>query len=104
MRILIRYSDSTVQAAILLAMIGSRVRAAVPGCDDAVEFTRTSERWSAEDGRAVEIEFDATANAAEWSAVCNAAASTDSAAGFEPTAAHYWQTPEPPETVSAYLN
>ena len=103
MRILIRYSDSTVQAAILLATIGSRIRAAVPGRGDAVEFTRTSERWLAEDGRAVEIEFGAAVDAAEWSAACNAAASTDSTAGFEPTA-HYWRTPESAEIVSAYLN
>ena len=122
---LIRYSDSTVQAAILLAAIGSRVRAAVPGSDDAVEFTWTSERWLAENGQAVEIEFDA----AEWRAACEAAAPTDSDAGFEPegealpelwgspfhlpgsplgpgldAAAQGRQTFDPAETASAYLN
>ena len=120
MRILIRYSDSTVQAAILLATIGSRVRAAVPGCDDAVEFTWTSQRWLAENGQAVEIEFDSP----EWSAACEAAASADSGPGLEPAssgfpelwgsrlplpttgldAAHCRPAFDPAETPSAYLN
>jgi hypothetical protein len=103
MRMVIRYSDSTVQAAILLATIGDRVRAAVPGSDDAVEFTRASERWLAEDGRAVEIEFDAAAEAAGWSAACAAAASTEPGAGFE-MAAHFRQAPDPTETVPVYWN
>jgi hypothetical protein len=101
MRILIRYSDTTVQAAMLLATIGPRVRAAAPGCDDALEFTRTGERWSTEDGRAAEIEFDVAADAAEWIAAYNAAAPMDSAGGFEMA---YWPVPEPAETGSAYLN
>ncbi|MGA3097656.1 MAG: hypothetical protein ABSF25_14470 [Bryobacteraceae bacterium] len=101
MRILIRYSDTTVQAAMLLATIGPRVRAAAPGCDDALEFTRTSERWWAEDGRTAEIEFDVAADAAEWIAACNAAAPADSTADF---AMPYWPVPEPAETGSAYLN
>ena len=118
MRILIRYSDSTVQAAILLSTIGSRVRAAVPGCDDAVEFTWTSQRWLAENGQAVEIEFESP----EWSAACEAAASADSDAGLEPEACGFpelWgslPTPgldaaaycrpasDPAETPSAFLN
>jgi hypothetical protein len=101
MRILIRYSDATVQAAMLLATIGPRVRAAVPGCDDALEFTRTGELWSAEDGRAAEIEFDVAGDAAEWIAAYNAAAPMDSAGGFEMA---YWPVPEPAETGSAYPN
>jgi hypothetical protein len=121
MRILIRYSDRTVQAAILLATIGSRVRAAVPGAEDAVEFTWTNQRWLAENGRAVEIEFDA----AEWSAACEAAVSADSGAGWEPAGGDFpelWGSPfrlptagldaaaycrpafDPAETPSAYLN
>jgi hypothetical protein len=101
MRILIRYSDATVQAAMLLAAIGPRVRAAVPGCDDALEFRRTNERWVAEDGRAVEIEFDVAADRSEWIAAYYAAVATDSAADFE---MGYWPAPEPSETGSAYLN
>ena len=103
MRMVIRYSDSTVQAAILLATFGDRVRAAVPGSDDAVEFTRASGRWLAEDGRAVEIEFDAAAEAAGWSAACAAAASTESDDALDP-AAHCRQAPEPAETVPVYWN
>ena len=99
----IRYSDSTVQGAILLASIGSRVRAAVPGFDDAVEFTWTGERWLAEDGRAVRIEFDAAAEAAGWSAACDAAASTESLAEFE-TAAPFAQWPDSAEILPAYWN
>ena len=101
MRILIRYSDMTVQGAMLLAAIGPRVRAAVPGCDDALEFTRTGEQWLAEDGRAVEIEFDVAANRSEWIAAYHAAAVTEAAADFE---IGYWPAPEMAETGSAYLN
>jgi hypothetical protein len=101
MRILIRYSDATVQAAMLLAAIGPRVRAAGPGCDDALEFTRTSERWLAEDGRAVEIEFDVAADRSEWVAAYHAAAATEATADLE---MGYWPAPEPAETGSAYLN
>jgi hypothetical protein len=103
MRMVIRYSDSTVQAAILLATIGSRARAAVPGSGDAVEFTWTGERWLAEDGRAVRIEFDAAAEAAGWSAACDAAASTEFPAGFE-TAAPFAQLPDSAEILPAYWN
>jgi hypothetical protein len=118
MRMVIRYSDSTEQAAILLATIGSRVRAAVPGFDDAVEFTWTGERWLAEDGRAVEIELGAAADTAGWSAAVDAAALTESDAGspewwgrrfrlptgaFDP-AAQSRQAPDATETLPAYLN
>jgi hypothetical protein len=101
MRMVIRYSDSTVQAAILLATIGSRARAAVPGSGDAVEFTWTGERWLAEDGRAVEIEFDVAADRSEWVAAYHAAAATEATADLE---MGYWPAPEPAETGSAYLN
>jgi hypothetical protein len=103
MRILIRYSDNTVQAAMLLATIGSRVRAAVPGCDDAVEFIWTRQRWQAEDGGAVEIEFDAAANSAEWSEACEAAASMHRADGAEPPT-QYWPAREPAGTFPAHSN
>jgi hypothetical protein len=55
----------------------------------------------AEDGRPVEIEFDVAADRGEWLAAYDAAASTESTAGFE---MGYWPAPEPAETGSAYLN
>jgi hypothetical protein len=103
MRILIRYSDTTVQPAMLLATIGSRVRAAAPGGDDALEFTRTSGRWMAADGRSAEIEFDVAADSAEWNAAYHAAVAPEPTAGFE-LAAHTWQIPDLAETGLAYLN
>jgi hypothetical protein len=103
MRILIRYSDNTAQAAMLLATIGSRVRAAVPGCDDAVEFTRTGERWLGEDGRPVDIEFDAAEDSAEWSVAADAATPQGADAEFE-LAEQCWGIPAPVETVPAQWN
>ncbi len=58
MRMLVQYSDGTVEAAILLAVIGNRLRAAAPGCEDAVEFQRKGEQWLTETGEAVEVTFD----------------------------------------------
>ena len=101
MRILIRYSNATVQAAMLLATIGRRVRAAVPGREDAVEFTWSSQRWLAEDGQAVDIEFDVAGNAAEWRVAYDATAPKDAPADLE---SQCWPTPEPAESGPAYLN
>ena len=59
MRLIVRHPDGSIQAAIMVATIGARMRAFVPGCDDAVEFRLADGRWLAENGQAVEIRFDA---------------------------------------------
>lgn len=61
MRLRVHYGDGTCDEAILLIQIGSRVRVAVPGGDDALEFTKHGEVWLAESGERVEIEFNAQA-------------------------------------------
>ncbi len=60
---LVRHSDGSLEAAILLATIGSRLRAAVPGRDDVVEFNRADGRWVGAGGETVEITFDPEAEA-----------------------------------------
>ncbi len=58
MRLLIRYINGSVGAAILIATIGNRLRVAVPGNEDIVEFRQLEGQWLAENGQAVAIEFD----------------------------------------------
>jgi hypothetical protein len=61
MQLRVHYSDGTCDEAILLIQIGSRIRVAVPGGDDALEFTKRGEIWLAESGERVKIEFNAKA-------------------------------------------
>jgi hypothetical protein len=66
MRLLIRYLDGSFGAAIPMATIGGRLRVAVAGSDDVVEFRFADGRWLAENGQAVEIEFDAAPDEFYW--------------------------------------
>ena len=58
MQLLIRSLDGSVRAAILMAIRGGLLRVAIPGCDDAVGFRWTHGHWLAENGDAVDIQFD----------------------------------------------
>jgi hypothetical protein len=60
MPLLIFHVDGSIQAAILMAIYGKRVRASIPAFDDAVEFQWEDGQWKAEDSEPVEIQFDAT--------------------------------------------
>ncbi len=45
---------------IVLSTFGSMIRVAIPGCDDAVEFSNRGGYWFSEEGEPVEIEFPAS--------------------------------------------
>ncbi len=74
MRLAVRFADASVQLAIMLATIGNRVRAAVPGRDDAVEFRLKDGQWFDEAGNLVTIEFDLPDKAFAWLVQDSAAA------------------------------
>ena len=59
MRLLIRYRGGECRQAITLAGIGDRLRVAMPGCDDAVEFRWADGKWLTEGGEPVEIQAEA---------------------------------------------
>ncbi len=61
MRLIIYRADGSWRPAILLAVIGARIRVSVPGCDDAVQFRLAGGRWLAESGEAVVIRFNVAA-------------------------------------------
>jgi hypothetical protein len=42
---------------ILLSLLGDTIRVALEDCGDAAEFRRVGDRWIAESGEAVEIEW-----------------------------------------------
>jgi hypothetical protein len=50
-------------AGIVLAVHGSVLRVAIPGCDDAVVFSLRGGQWFREDGEPVEISFRDTEDA-----------------------------------------
>jgi hypothetical protein len=58
-RLIITFPDGSVKPAIAADMNGRRVRAFVPGCDDAVEFQLTLGQWLTDDGQPVMIQFGA---------------------------------------------
>ncbi|PWU08923.1 MAG: hypothetical protein C5B51_07050 [Terriglobia bacterium] len=58
MRIWIRNFNAVFQPAILLAATANRIRAAIPGRDDAVEFQHVNGQWFGESDEPVEIDFD----------------------------------------------
>jgi len=58
MRLIIHYPDGSSQPAIIMATIGARMRASVPGCDDAVESRLADGRWLAANGDVVKMQFD----------------------------------------------
>ena len=66
MRLLVRYLDGCLQAAIPIAMFDGRLRVAIPGCDDAVGFRWANGQWLAEDGGPVEIQFDTAPEEFYW--------------------------------------
>ncbi|SPE34767.1 hypothetical protein SBA6_40052 [Candidatus Sulfopaludibacter sp. SbA6] len=47
---------------IVLSTCGSIIRAAIPGCDDAVEFSYRGAHWFWEDVEPVELEFPTAEN------------------------------------------
>ncbi len=57
MRLIIRYPHGP-KPAIVLATIGPRIRLSIPGCDDAVEIRLADNRWLAEDGTPIEVDFN----------------------------------------------
>ncbi len=57
MRILIRYLDGSLRAAMVLAVLGNRLRVALPGCEDVEELRWADRQWLNEDCHPVEIEF-----------------------------------------------
>ncbi len=58
MRLIIQCPDGSLRPTIIIAMIGTRMRASVPGCDDALEFRLDDGRWLAENGEVVEMQFE----------------------------------------------
>ncbi len=68
MRLLVKYPDGSLQAAILMAILGNRLRVFTSGCDDTVEFRWADGRWQAENGEPAEIQFGAPESEFHWSA------------------------------------
>ncbi len=66
MRLLVRHLDGSLQAAILMTILGRHLRVSLPGCDDAVGFRWADRQWLAENGDAVEIQFDAGPEEFYW--------------------------------------
>ncbi len=58
MRLALRFADGSLRPAIMLITIGARMRASLPGCDDAMEFRFEDGQWFGETGNLVDIEFD----------------------------------------------
>jgi len=66
MRLLVRHLNGSLQAAILIATFGGKLRVSIPACDDAVGFRWVDGQWLAENGNAVEIHFDAAPDEFYW--------------------------------------
>jgi hypothetical protein len=66
MRLLVRHPDGSIEAAILIAVFGGTLRVSTPGADDAMEFRWAKSQWLAENGDAVELQFDAAPEAFQW--------------------------------------
>ena len=66
MRLLVRHLNGSLQAAILIATFGGKLRVSIPACDDAVGFRWVDGQWLAENGDAVEIHFDAAPDEFCW--------------------------------------
>jgi hypothetical protein len=71
MRLLIRYVDGSIRIAMFLAVIGSRIRVALPGSDDAVEYPWAGGAWCDESCAPVEIEFEPSEGAFDRSRWCS---------------------------------
>ncbi len=66
MRLLIRYLNGNGQDAILLATKENRIRVAVPGRDDAMEFRFVEGHWISEALEPVEIEESTEIESIGW--------------------------------------
>lgn len=92
MRLLIRYLNGLGQDAILLATMENRIRVAVPGRDDAMEFLFIEGQWISEKMEPVEIEESPEIEDFGWSGVSQFDAAVHSAFpaidyGFSPVPA-----------------
>ncbi len=67
MRLLIRYPSGYGQDAILLAAMENRIRVAIPGRDDAMEFRFVEGHWISEALEPVEIEESLEVEGFGWS-------------------------------------
>ena len=54
----IRYANGTVLQGILLALGDQKIRVAIKGSDDVVEYRLVSQRWISEDCEVVAMELD----------------------------------------------
>ena len=54
---IIRYADGTTLEAVILSRTDSRIRVAVKGSEDALEFTERGDTWVSEDCEPVQIVF-----------------------------------------------
>ena len=88
MRMLIRRLDRSVRPAMLLSTAQNRIRAAVPGCDDAREFQWANGEWLSESGEAVRIDFDPAAEDFNRT-LCSE--EMDSRAAARPHGGAYWR-------------
>lgn len=57
--LIIRYGAFFELRGILLSLLGDTIRVALEDCGDAAAFRRVGDRWIAENGEAVEIEWRA---------------------------------------------
>lgn len=55
--LIIRFGAFFELRGILLSLLGDSIRVALEDCGDAAEFRRVGDRWIAETGEAVEIEW-----------------------------------------------
>ncbi len=58
MLLLIRSFDGFVRSAFLLAVMGARLRVALPDCGDTAEIRLVGGEWLDESGEPVEIDFE----------------------------------------------
>jgi len=54
----IRYGNGTVLQGILLALGDQKIRVAIKGSDDVVEYRLVSQRWISDDCEVVAMEFE----------------------------------------------
>ncbi len=101
MRLIIRHSDGSLEPAILLARMGTRIRASLPSCEDAVEFRPARGRWLAENGDVVQIEFDVPDREFHALVQRTANACEDPSDALE---VHLWSICLPPMAAAMWVN
>ena len=77
MYMLIRYFDGRLREAILLSLSGQVMRVAIPGTDDAVEFTLRDGQWVSDENGTIEIEFLGAMADDEWHRLCGTVVAPD---------------------------